>query len=89
MEETIMGYAPYKLWNDDLPEGPLPKESFNGMTTVDLSPWAIRGSDDIGATVSKELIDSITKEVVEQIKDDYNEVKTVREIREKYHLKHR
>ena len=77
MGEITTDYGPYNLWN----EFPL--------TTDESSPWAIRGCDDNGTVVNKELIDTIAKEVVEQIRNERDEkVKFVWD-KEKYYIKHR
>ena len=90
-----MDYGPYNLWNGGQPE------KLRLLTTNESSPWAIRdcddndsscwsirGSDDNGTVVNKELIDTIAKEVVEQIRNEHNEVKFVWD-KEKYYIKHR
>ena len=81
MGKINMDYGPYNLWNDDLPVESLP------LTTNESFNWGIRGNDDIcGVTVSKELIDTITKEVTGHMWNEHDEIKT---IEGKYHLKHR
>ena len=81
MGETIMDYGSYNLWNDGLSVESLP------LTTNESFHWGVRGNDDnCGVTVSKELIDNITKEVAEQIRNKHDEIKV---IEGKYHLNHR
>ena len=80
MGETIINYDPYNLWN--------PQGQWNNDLIAESLPYTIRGNSDIGTAVSKELIDTITKEVIEQLRNDYN-CNGIKVIKEKYHLKHR
>lgn len=89
MGEITTDYGPYNLWN----EFPLTTDessicAIRGCDNNDSSCWAIRGCDDNGIVVNKELIDTIAKEVVEQIRNEHNETKFVWN-KEKYYIKHR